>query len=562
MSSSRWFRAPFVLDVAIAMFLAVAIVVAVHGGIQFSILSARMSAHSVARPLAACAVLMALRLRTVRGAAGLEVSAIVCRVGFLALFGAVFATWLFSLVTSCGGADSYGYVSASRLLRSLQLSQVEPIAALLPVNEPLKVAAPLGYVPAPARGAIVPGYPLGVPMVMALFGTVFGNGAEFYVSPVLAALAVMIAYGIARAFSDTVGASLSALFVAVTPIFVNQAIQPMSDAAAACGLLLSIWFLVRYRDRDPLWCLAAGLAGGAALLTRPVLLSAILVVFVVALLFRGRRAAALFMAGLAPFVAFQAWLHWYLYGNVLASGYGTASHLFTLERVPGNVLTYAGWLNYSATPLFLPTLVLGALACGSLRWWAAAVAVVAGVAAPYLFYFTYGDWQDTRFLLPGVAVAMIVCGVTIRNGLARWTGRAAAPIIALAIAGGAAAASYRFLDRHHTFALARIEAKYPRVGEWIHQSAPPRTIVLAFLHSGSVRFYADRQTLRWDQMNAAELSASVAALKARGWHTWAVVDGPQEAAAFWPRLQEADRTLVMEPRGRVQGVDVVALYPR
>jgi hypothetical protein len=268
----------------------------------------------------------------------------------------------------------------------------------------------------------------------------------------------------------------------------------------------------------------------------------------------------LYALGFSPFVAFQAWVHWHLYGSVLATAYGTASHIFTIERVPGNLLTYFRWLNYSATPLFLSTLAAGAFLCGSVRWWAAAVAVFAAVALPYLFYFTYGSWQDTRFLLPGIAVAMIVCGITVRNVVGRWTPRAAAPLIVLAIAGAASAGSYRFLDRHHTFALARIEAKFPRAADWIRQTAPPQTVVFAFLHSGSVRLYADRPTVRWDQIDGDGLSASVAALAARGWDSWAVIDGPSEAEAFWPRVQE-DK-VIMEPRGRVQGVDIVSLRPR
>ena len=140
--------------------------------------------------------------------------------------------------------------------------------------------------------------------------------------------------------------------------------------------------------------------------------------------------------------------------------------------------------------------------------------------------------------------------------------QAAGSVVAFAVAVAASAASYRFLQQHHAFALARIEAKYQRVGEWIARTTPPQTVVFGFLHSGSVRFYSGRATVRWDRMTAAELGASVRALRAGGWSTWAVVDGPAEAEAFWPRVEMAERSLVAEPRERIAGVEILALSRR
>ena len=554
-------RLSLVLDVLIAGALAVTVLVALNGGLQFRAGSVRISAHDVARPLLVSLALIAIRLWRARKTSSADLSAMTARIGFIALFGVVFSTWLILLVTVCGGADSYGYVSASRLIRSFRLSYVEPIAGYLPLADPVNAVAPLGYRPGGNGATIVPTYPIGLPVVMAFLGTLFGDGAEFYVSPLLGLLAAMVAYRIASAFTDRIGAALSALFVAVTPIFVNQAIQPMSDVAATFWLLLALMFVVREPGTTLDWVLASA-AAGMAFMTRPALVGAVAVLVVIALVFRGWRAAAICAAGLLPFGAFQAWLHWHLYGAVLSSGYGGAAYLFTIDRVPRNLWVFFRWVSYSASPLFAVVLALGAFAFGSMRWWAAALALLAGVAAPYLFYFTYDDWQATRFLLPGIAVAMIVCGVTIRNLSMRWLPRSAAVVMVLAIAWIAAAASYRFLHRQDTFTLARLEAKYPQVGEWIAASAPRNTVVFAFLHSGSVRFYAGRPTARWDQLSAAELGTAVAALKAKGWESWAVIDGPDEAAAFWPRLEEAQRALTMDPKGNVQGVQIVALRPR
>jgi len=560
-SLARSEPAVLILDVSAACALAVAILVGVHGGLQVELGSTRLSAHGPGRALLAGGILLGLRLLLTRELHGAGFGRILFRVGLGALLAATLATWLLSLVPWCGGADSYGYVSASRLLRSFRLSDSAAIASYLPVPDPLRVAAPLGYVPAVREEAIVPGYPLGLPLVMAAFAAVFGDGAEFYVSPVVAAGALAAAFGIARAFADVTAGWLSAFLLAITPILVNQAVQPMSDTAATFWLLLAFWLLVRAQERQG-WWLAAGAAAGMVFLTRPVLLPATVALLGVAGAIGGRRAAILFCAAFAPFVFFQGWLHWRLYGSILASGYGSGSQLFAIGRLPGNFVEYFTWLNYSMSPVFLIT--FAAALFGSTPFWlrAAVVVVFSAVAAPYLFYFTYDDWQDTRFLLPGMALAVILCGITIRNLVARWASPAVAPLVLLAIAVAAAVASYRFLDRHHTLALARVEARYPRVAEWIDRVAPERTVVLALLHSGSVRFYAGRPTARWDQMTSEELAAAIAALSARGWNTWAVVDGPAESEAFWPRVEQQRAVLAVEPKERIAGVDILALRVR
>jgi hypothetical protein len=555
-------RVHLILDLGIAALLSTALLVASHGGFAFALGPLRVSAHGLARPLLVCVVLIGVRVSISGKAQPHAVAAMVGRIGFLALAGAVVGIWFMFLVTSCGGADSYGYVSASRLVRSLRLSQSEPLARELPVAEPLAVVAPLGYVPGRDGETIVPVYPLGLPFVMAFAGSVFGDGAEFYVSPLLAVLGVAAAYGIARGFTDAAGAALSALLVAVTPAFAHQAIQPMSDVAATCWMLVAVWCLVRTANAEPGQAVAAGIAAGMAFLTRPALVTAVVALIGVTVVFRGRRSAAFFVAAFAPFLVFQTWLQWHLYGSVFSSGYGTASHLFTPARVPTNVMNYFKWVNYSLSPLFVAIFAVGAFARGTRAWWIAAVALAVAVAAPHLLYFTYDDWEVTRFLLPGIAVAVIVCGVTIGNVVNRWTHSAVAPLVILAIACAAAAVSHRFLDRHHTFALAHVERRYPRVADWIDRTTPLETVVFAFQHSGSIRFYSQRPTLRWDQMTGDELAASVASLKARGWRTLAVLEGPDEATAFWPRVERRKDALLVEPAERVQGVDILALHTR
>ena len=95
-----------------------------------------------------------------------------------------------------GGADSYGYVSASERLRAGTLIQPEPLAAVLPYPDGIFPATPLGYVPAARQpGASVPAYPLGLPALMALATEIAGARAPFYVPLVMGLVLIATCYG-------------------------------------------------------------------------------------------------------------------------------------------------------------------------------------------------------------------------------------------------------------------------------------------------------------------------------------------------------------------------------
>ena len=80
---------------------------------------------------------------------------------------------------TCGGADSYGYVSASERLLAGAVVQNEPLAEILPANG-IRAATPLGYVPSGRiPNTSVPLIPLGLPAMMAIATTLFGRSGAF-----------------------------------------------------------------------------------------------------------------------------------------------------------------------------------------------------------------------------------------------------------------------------------------------------------------------------------------------------------------------------------------------
>jgi hypothetical protein len=176
------------------------------------------------------------------------------------------------VVTVCGGLDSAGYVGSARLLLSGHLMQYEPIARVLPFPNATAAAAPLGFVAAGQPYFISPRFPPGLPLLMAVTLAAGGRVGPFVVAPALAT--VLLVFRFARRTADPVTAGLAAAITATMPIFVDMALQPMSDVPAAFWLVLSGSFLWRPRPRPR--AIAAALAAGMAILTRPPLLLAML----------------------------------------------------------------------------------------------------------------------------------------------------------------------------------------------------------------------------------------------------------------------------------------------
>src|SRR5207244_1547591 len=90
-----------------------------------------------------------------------------------------------------GGSDAYGYVSQAYLWASGHLVSHEPFTRFATLVGP--AVAPLGYVVGHSD-ALVPTYPPGLPLAMALATKVGGPRALYVVVPLLSGLAVWLTY--------------------------------------------------------------------------------------------------------------------------------------------------------------------------------------------------------------------------------------------------------------------------------------------------------------------------------------------------------------------------------
>jgi hypothetical protein len=167
--------------------------------------------------------------------------------------------------------------------------------------------APTGYRPALERGFIVPTFPAGAPLLMALFQRVAGRGAVFYLVPLLGGLCVWMTSALGASVHGRLTGVLAALLVTTSPSFVTELMVPASDVAAAAWWTTALALTIR---GGSMAALGAGAAVSVAVLTRPNLVPLTIVVglFQIWRVVRGDRNAVRALA-LSPSVPCQGvWL--------------------------------------------------------------------------------------------------------------------------------------------------------------------------------------------------------------------------------------------------------------
>lgn len=534
----------------LAALLASSLVVALTGGGRFVIDGLTISMRDWRRPIAIWSLLLLARLvwlwRRHASADGAQrLADETSTIGLWALLLLGPALWLHYLVVACGGLDSHGYVSAADLLTNGRLHAPQA-TQWLPLDRPIDALAPLGYISSQDGRAIVPEFPLGLPLVMALFQLAFGTSGPFYVSPLLGAGTVALTFVLMRRVSTPLAAAFAGAVIAVHPLFFTYAIQPMSDVTATFWLVLAVTLLSGHHPRP----LAAGMAAGLALMTRPPLGLPALVLPFLPLFRSGAGVVARYFVGLVAWLIVLMALQWAMFGSPFTSGHGAASVVFSFDALPHNLWAHAKWLLFLHTPMLLLALA-AAWRFGNRRFLVAALIVFLAVSAPYMLYrVPFDDWEMLRFLLPGLVFLLMAASDGTVRVCERFLPRAAVPMTVLAVAVAIGVSSHRYLQERQVFRLAAAESKYPAVAAWFSENSTPDDVVLASLHSGSVRHYSGRLTLRWDRIPSERMADVVDAISDRGGSAFLVLDGGAE------RQQFADRFGAGGPDGlRIEFVD-------
>lgn len=500
---------------------------------------------------------------------------------FTLVAGLVHGTW------SAGGADAFGYVSQAEGWARGDPTLRVALAAEAPWPHAASTFAPLGYRADPTGRRIVPTYPPGLPLLMTPLVWADGVRAAFVVVPLFGALLVWLTFLLGRRLCGAVAGAVAAAMVSTSPVVLFQVLQPMSDVPVS-ALWLGAWLLAA--RGAPGAALGAGAVASIAVLTRPNL--AALVVLTAAVLaamppresagegrppgVTGRlRLAVPFLAGAVPGVALVALLQAGWYGSPFQSGYGAARDLFALRNVWPNFWRYGGWL-LTTQGVLVVLAPLGwhvawhgtradALPGGPMgqdparRLLALVLAGGLGVVASYLPYAVFVEWHYLRFMMPGLPLVLAGTAIALVLVAARLP-RAVRAIGLVVLVALVAGRSVRVQRAERVFDLAAIEDRYRVTGEAVSAASPRKAVVFSLQQSGSLRLYAQRDTLRWDLLDPAWLDGAVAWLERRGHPVWIVSEQPEDEA-FRRRFGSAALgALDWPPRIEVRGSTRVLVH--
>jgi Dolichyl-phosphate-mannose-protein mannosyltransferase len=524
--------------------------VAFTGGFQVRVAGTLIRSRDWLRPLSVAAVLLVIYGVWFRDRLVLETDALVragrraapfaAAIAAVACAGAAIRWGTFAAT----GADAYGYVSQAYLWAEGHLRVEQPLAARLPWPNADGALAPLGYHAAPRGHAIVPTYAPGLPILMAMALRVAGACGPFLIVPIAAAVLVWSTYLTGRRIGARGAGAIAAILTAASPIVLFQSMWPMSDVpVAACWILAVALVLGGSRASAA----GAGVVAGLALLIRPNLLPvpAAMGAWLLWRTVRDRRVwlgpLIAFALPLAVAAAVIAALNNYWYGAPWASGYGGFDYLYHAGNLWPNVRHYATalWQTHTAF-LFLFVLAFAGVSTppGADAAPARALfgAVIAAVWLSYLFYIPFGDWWYARFLLPALPL-MLLLAVMAADRLAGWLPRPWHVLVLGTVVLAVLGAQLSFARDTATFGrLRELEHRYIDVARYVDSALPANAAILSMQHSGTLRFYAGRLTVRYDWLDPPFLARAPRDLQAAGYHPYVVMED-FEAADVRRRLE-------------------------
>jgi len=541
----RRVAARILLAVALLASLWAAVLV-VFGGIEFTWSGTRVRTHEPLRPIVVAGVALALgvplygtvRVFTIWRRLTRRVQPGVAAAG-LAIF--VFVVGLTYSTTTAAGSDSFGYVSQANLWLTGGLKQPQPWVAQVPWPNKGPTFMPLGYrTPPYSETILVPTYSPGLPLLMS--GAMFAAGyaAAFWIVPLAGGILVLATYGIGKRLGDPWAGLIAAWLVATSPIVLFMLMLPMSDVPAAAAWAVALYYFLPRDDRrgTVVRAAAAGAAAAVAILVRPNLvpLAAVLAAGYLLRMIRNRRrwvgdatAVMTFTAVAAVGAVAAAAINQYLNGSPFESGYGDVKTSFAWNNVLPNALLYSGWLLQMQTPLiaaaFIPLLL------PAKRFWPGvadrSMLLVLGTFvltlwALYLPYLQFDTWTYLRFLLASWPIMML--GLAVLASSASRDAPAGRVLAVTGIVVFLGLYEYRIGAQSAAFVSWRSERASVLVARETRRVTPANSVIFSMFHSGSVRYYGGRMSLRYDFLDGDWLDRAIDWFQAHDVHPYLLVN--------------------------------------
>ncbi len=335
--------------------------------------------------------------------------------GWLAA-GALFAIYAMFRQRAIWGADSYGYFELGRLFSEGSVHLPLAFSA-----KEFPAVVPPGF-SVDAQGLVVPGYPPGFPLLLAVGHLL---GAPMLLTPLLGVVSCWLLYQLLRDRLATPAAAAFALAWAFMPLSVLGGTMVMSDGVAATVLLGALLAHARGKMAACGWLL------GLAIAVRP---TNALFLAPFALLVRADRAHArlavhLTLAGTA-YAAYNTWL----YGAPWRTGYGDVASGLQLALLPSHLAFYFRESWSVLSPVIVLLAAAGLVAPDRRR-----IALMLWPLILALFYACWDAggtdrWWWTRFLMPGHPLLFLLAAEGFLRVRSWWPGRLAGTVLLAAVA--------------------------------------------------------------------------------------------------------------------------------
>jgi hypothetical protein len=428
----------------------------------------------------------------------------------------------------------------------------------------------------------------GFSLLLAPLAAAGGRDAIFFLTPIAGALLVWLTFVAARQIAGPLAGAMAALLIAVSPPMLYQVVQPMNDVTTAALWLATFVALVSRR-----WALS-GLFCGLALLVRPNLLPLAVAAGAFVILDRGGareheripNPPSLFLrifaftAAALPFGLLVLWLNQGLYGSPFRTGYGQLDHLFGRSALSVNAPRYLSWLVETHTPFPLLAFAAPLVVPRAKRidaW--LAIGLIAASCGIYFFYTPFDEWSYLRFLLPAIAL-MLVLASTVVIALLTFAPAIGRTIIVAGVATGIAIFCVRAADDRLAFNLRFLEQRFRSAGVVVRDTLPANAVVLSVWDSGAVRFHGGKEALTWAGLDPRWLDRALAWLDEHGRTPYIMLESWEEPAfrsrfssqsdigkLDWPPKYEVDRTVrIYDPSdrsryGRGERINTEYLWP-
>jgi hypothetical protein len=266
--------------------------------------------------------------------------------------------------------------------------------------------------------------------------------------------------------------------------------------------------------------------------------------------------------GILPGVLSVAAIQTALYGGPFTSGYGSATDLFALANFAPNAVNYLKWLIESETPFVLLAFAAPFFIRDAPKRWLMLTSILCAVATwtCYVFYLVLDAWWYLRYLLTAIPCILALSAVSFMHVMHRASIVARLPVTLALVA---AVVFYRidFARDAGTFISWKLESRYADTGRLIDRRFEKNAILYSGQHSGSLRYYGHRLTVRWNVFEPEWFDRSIRALKEMGYKPYIVLD-EGELADFRAALGSKSRygQLDWKPVAVIQNSPNVSIY--